>query len=74
MYNVYDTDYGTVLYLQVVGAPHATGPFLLFVRENGDEINLSAEVSRETPWAHPEHNDIKISEDGRHVTFNVSFN
>lgn len=74
VYNVYDTDYGTVLYLQVVGAPHATGPFLLFVRENGDEINLSAEVSRETPWAHPEHNDIKISEDGRHVTFNVSFN
>ncbi len=73
VYTVYNTDYGTVLYLQVVGAPHATGPFLLLIRENGEETNLSEGVSRETPWAHPVHNDIKISEDGRYVTFNVSF-
>ena len=73
VYNVYDTDYGTVLYLQVVAAPHATGPFLKLVRKNGEEINLSKDVSRETIWAHSEHNDIKISEDGRYITFNVSF-
>ncbi|MBQ7037447.1 MAG: WG repeat-containing protein [Clostridia bacterium] len=73
VYNKFDTDYGTVLYLQVVGAPHATGPFLLLVRENGEEIDFSKAVSRETPWACPAHNDIKISEDGRYMTFNVSF-
>lgn len=73
VYNIFDTDYGTVLYLQVVGAPHATGPFLMLVRENGEEVNLSERVSRETIWALPEHNDIKVSEDGRYITFNVSF-
>lgn len=73
VYNTFHTDYGTVLYMQVVGAPHVTGPFLLLVRENGEEINLSGAVSRETPWARPEHNDIKISEDGRYITFNTSF-
>lgn len=73
VYNVIDTDYGKVLYLQVVGAPHKTGPELLLVRENGETVSLSQDVSREDPWALPEHNDIKISEDGKYVTFNVSF-
>lgn len=73
VYNIIDTEYGAVLYLQIVGAPHQTGPFLKLVRENGEEINLSADVSRETPWAYPEHNDIKVSEDGKYITFNVSF-
>ncbi len=73
IYNIYNTDYGTVLYMQPFGVPHATGPFLMLVRKNGEEINLSSAVSRETVWAHPEHNDIKISEDGRYITFNVSF-
>ncbi len=74
VYNVYDTDYGTVLYLQVIGAPHATGPFLKLIRKDGEEINLSIGVSMETPWTYPEHNNIKISENGKYITFNVSFN
>lgn len=73
VYDVIDTDYGAVLYLQVVGAPHRTGPGLMLVRENGETVSLSQGVSREDPWALPEHNDIKISEDGKYVTFNVSF-
>lgn len=73
VYNVIDTDYGKVLYLQVVGAPHITGPSLMLVRENGESISLSEGVSRETPWALPEHNEIKLSEDGKYITFNVSF-
>ncbi len=75
-YKVYDrieTDYGTVLYLQVIGVPHRTGPSLLLVRENGETVGLSQEVSREDPWATPAHNNIKISEDGRYLTFDVSF-
>ena len=73
VYRVIDTNYGTVLYLQVVGAPHRTGPGLLLVRENGETVSLSQGVSREDPWALPEHNDIKISKDGKYLTFNVSF-
>lgn len=74
VYDVYDTEYGKVLYLQVVGAPHATGPFLKLIRKDGEEINLSLGVSMETPWAYPKHNNIKLSDDGKYITFDVSFN
>lgn len=73
VYDIWNTEYGAVLYLQLVGAPHATGPSLILVREDGESISLSAVVARKTPWAHPEHKDIKLSEDGRYITFNVSF-
>lgn len=73
VYSIMDTDYGTVLYLQVVGAPHKTGPFLLLIRKNGEGITLSSEVSRETIWAYPEHRDIQVSADGRYITFYVTF-
>ncbi len=73
VYNVFDTDYGAVLYLQVVGAPHATGPYLALVRENGESINLSSGVASKTLFASPDHDDIKLSDDRKHLTFNVSF-
>ncbi len=73
IYDVFDTDYGAVVYYSMGGFMGAPGPGLSLVRENGDVVNLSIGVSKEDLYRRPEHNDIKLSEDGKYVTFNVSF-
>ncbi len=73
IYDVFDTDYGAVLYYSMGGFMGAPGPGLSLVRENGDVVNLSLGVSKKDLYRRPEHNDITLSEDGKHVTFNVSF-
>lgn len=73
IYDVFDTDYGAVVYYSMGGFMGAPGPGLSLVRENGEVVNLSIGVSKEDLYRRPEHNDIKLSEDGKYVTFNVSF-
>lgn len=71
--NVFDTEYGAVVYYSVGGVMKAPGPSLSLVKENGESLYLSQNISTETLWRNPEHNDIALSEDGKYVTFNVSF-
>ena len=73
IHDVFDTDYGAVVYYSMGGFMRAPGPGLSLVRENGDIVNLSLCVSMKNPYRRPEHNDITLSEDGKYVTFNVSF-
>ena len=73
IHDVFDTDYGAVVYYSMGGFMRAPGPGLSLVRENGDIVNLSLCVSMKDPYRRPEHNDITLSEDGKYVTFNVSF-
>lgn len=73
IYDVFDTDYGAVVYYSMGGVMKAPGPGLSLVRENGDVVNLSLGVSKKDLYRRPEHNDITLSEDGKYVTFNVSF-
>ena len=73
IYDVFDTDYGAVVYYSMGGFMRAPGPGLSLVRENGDVVNLSLGVSNKDLYRRPEHNDITLSEDGKYVTFNVSF-
>ena len=72
IHDVFDTDYGAVVYYSMGGFMRAPGPGLSLVRENGDIVNLSLCVSMKNPYRRPEHNDITLSEDGKYVTFNVS--
>lgn len=73
IHDVFDTDYGAVVYYSMGGVMKAPGPGLSLVRENGDVVNLSLGVSKKDLYRRPEHNDITLSEDGKYVTFNVSF-
>ncbi len=73
IYDIFDTDYGAVVYYSMGGFMRAPGPGLSLVRENGDVVNLSLGVSNKDLYRRPEHNDITLSEDGKYVTFNVSF-
>lgn len=73
IYDVFDTDYGAVVYYSMGGFMRAPGPGLSLVRENGDVVNLSLGVSKKDLYRRPVHNDITLSEDGKYVTFNVSF-
>lgn len=73
IYDVFDTDYGAVVYYSMGGVMKAPGPGLSLVRENGDVVDLSLGVSKKDLYRRPEHNDITLSEDGKYVTFNVSF-
>ncbi len=69
-----DTSYGTVLYLTRVGMPHGPNPGLKLIRPDGEELDLSGPVPYETVhYKKPEHENIVLSEDGRELTFSVSF-
>lgn len=73
IYDVFDTDYGAVVYYSMGGMMRAPGPGISLVRENGDIVGLSVGVSKKDLFRMPVHNDIKLSEDGKYITFNVSF-
>lgn len=68
------TEFGTVLYFWPVGAPHGgISPNLTLIKEDGSKINLSEPVSRADLFHHPQHENIVLSEDGKTLTFSVSF-
>ena len=68
------TEYGTVLYLWPVGVPHGgINPNLVLIKEDGSESSLSSSVPRKDFFHYPELNKIKLSEDGKTLTFSVSF-
>ncbi len=68
------TEYGTVLYLWSVGAPHGgKNPKLVLIKKDESEINLSETVSRADLFHAPELDNIVLSKDGRNLTFSVSF-
>ena len=68
------TEYGTVLYFWAVGTPHGgKNPKLVLIKKDGSEINLSETVSRADLFHAPELDNIVLSEDGRNLTFSVSF-
>ena len=68
------TDHGTVLYFWPVGAPHGgKSPSLILIKSDGRKISLSEPVSREDLWHYPEHENITLLEDGKTLTFSVSF-
>lgn len=71
---IIQTEYGTVLYFWPVGAPHGgISPNLILIKKDGNKINLSDPVSREDLWHHPEHENIVLADDGKTLTFSVSF-
>lgn len=68
------TEYGTVLYFWAVGTPHGgKNPKLVLIKKDGSEINLSETVSRADLFHTPELDNIVLSENGKDLTFSVSF-
>lgn len=68
------TEYGTVLYFWAVGTPHGgKSPKLVLIKKDGSEINLSETVSRADLFHAPELDNIVLSENGKDLTFSVSF-
>ena len=68
------TEYGTVLYFWAVGTPHGgKNPKLVLIKKDGSEINLSETVSRADLFHAPELDNIVLSENGKDLTFSVSF-
>lgn len=68
------TEYGTVLYFWAIGTPHGgKSPKLVLIKKDGSEINLSETVSRADLFHAPELDNIVLSENGKDLTFSVSF-
>ena len=68
------TEYGTVLYFWAIGTPHGgKNPKLVLIKKDGSEINLSETVSRADLFHAPELDNIVLSENGKDLTFSVSF-
>ena len=68
------TEYGTVLYFWAIGTPHGgKNPKLVLMKKDGSEINLSETVSRADLFHAPELDNIVLSENGKDLTFSVSF-
>ncbi len=71
---IIETEYGTIIYGYHKGVPHGASPGLRLIRPDGEDIYLSAPVSyANVHYVHPEHQDIKLSADGKYLTFSVSF-
>lgn len=68
------TEYGTVLYFWAIGTPHGgKSPKLVLIKKDGSEINLSETMSRADLFHAPELDNIVLSENGKDLTFSVSF-
>ena len=70
-----DTEYGTVLYYNIGGMPHGPYTRFLLVDYDGNEYPFEGDpIPADTVYGRaPEFENLKISDDGRYLTFSVSF-
>lgn len=69
----YDTAYGTVFVSYVGGTPHGAIREFVYFPKTGGSVALYANVPRENFFHHPKPEHIAFSEDGKTMTFDVSF-
>ena len=72
VYDIYETEYGTVIQCTLVGVPHRTGYEIFLLDAEGNYTRLDSAVLKDGMNIHPRAEYIAIWEDGKTMTYSVT--